>query len=382
MTNLVVTADRLFTPGTCFESSAVVIEDGVIAALGSRHDLPAKHQILDFPGCTLVPAFFDVHVHGGAGHDLMDGSDAAFETVSRFLATRGVGAYLPSTVTAEMDATLRSLTAMTARLDRDFGGARAVGIHLEGPFLSHAKRGVHPPQFLQQPSVAAFDRLWQAAEGRVSLITIAPELPGAEELIHHATSLGVRVSLGHSDADAPTALRGIAAGAASATHTFNAMRSLKQRDPGIAAVVLDDDRLFAEIIADGHHVDPLLVRLYWKAKGPERAILITDGISATGMPDGHYTLGGMDVEVKDGICLHDGVLAGSTLTMDRAVQNFRSFTGADLGTVAALAGRNPARMTGFSDRLGTLAVGRDANFVVLSEAGEVVQTFLRGRPVN
>ncbi len=338
--------------------------------------------MLDYPGCTLLPAFFDVHVHGGAGHDLMTGTDAAFEAVSCFLASRGVGTYLPSTVTADMDVTLRSVAAMAARLDRDFGGAQAVGIHLEGPFLSHAKRGVHPAQFLQQPSISAFDRLWQAAQGRVTLITIAPELPGAEDLIRHASRLGVRVSLGHSNADAPTALRGIEAGAASATHTFNAMRSLNQRDPGIAAVVLDDDRLYAEIIADGHHVDPILIRLYWKAKGPQRAILITDGLSAAGMPDGDYILGGLEVEVKDGICLHDGVLAGSTLTMDRAVQNFRSFTGADLGTAAALAGRNPARMTGLADRVGTLAVGRDANFVVVSEAGKVVQTFLRGRPVN
>ena len=329
----------------------------------------------------LVPAYFDVHVHGSAGYDLMDGSDEAFRAVSRFLARRGVGAFFPTTVTANRDATLRALSAMAGRLDRDFGGARCAGIHLEGPFLSHIKRGVHPPQYLQDPSIDVFDSLWQAAEGRITLMTIAPELPGSEELIAHAASLGVRVSLGHSDAGVAETLRGIRAGGTRSTHIYNAMRSLNHLEPGIAAVVLDEDRLFAEIIADGHHVDPLLVRLFWKAKGPQRSILVTDGISATGMPDGNYTLGGMEIEVKDGICLLDGVLAGSTLTMDRAVQNFHTMTGVPLEIATALAARNPAAMTGLGDRIGTLAVGRAADIAVLTPAGSLVATLLGGRRV-
>jgi len=382
MSKVVLTAERLLTPEKSIPQPSVVVEDGTIRAIVSRSlaELPAG-ETLDFPGCVLVPAYFDVHVHGSAGYDLMDGSDEAFRAVSRFLARRGVGAFFPTTVTANLDATLRALSAMASRLDSDFGGARCAGIHLEGPFLSHIKRGVHPPQYLQDPSVDVFDSFWQAADGRITLMTIAPELPGSEELIAHAASLGVRVSLGHSDAGVAETLRGIRAGGTSATHTFNAMRSLNHRDPGIAAVVLDEDRLFAEIIADGHHVDPLLVRLFWKAKGPQRSILVTDGISATGMPDGNYTLGGMEVEVKDGICLLDGVLAGSTLTMDRAVQNFHTMTGVSLDIATALAARNPAAMTGLSDRIGTLAVGRAADIAVLTPAGSLVATLLGGRRV-
>ena len=382
MSKVVLTADRLLTPEKSIQQPSVVIEDGVISAIASRSgasDQPAG--ALSFPGCTLLPAYFDVHVHGSAGYDLMDGTDEAFRAVSRFLASRGVGAFFPTTVTASMDSTLASLDAIASRLDSDFGGARAVGIHLEGPFLSHTKRGVHRPHYLQDASVDTFDRFWQAAQGRIALMTIAPELPGAEELIAHATGLGVRVSLGHSDAGVGETLRGIRAGGTSATHTFNAMRSLNHRDPGIAAVVLDEDKLYAEIIADGHHVDPLLVRLFWKAKGPERSILVTDGISATGMPDGNYTLGGMEVEVKDGICLLDGVLAGSTLTMDRAVQNFHTFTGVPLEVAAALAARNPATMTGHADRIGSLAVGRGADITVVTPAGVLVATLLRGRQI-
>ena len=180
-----------------------------------------------------------------------------------------------------------------------------MGIHLEGPFLSHAKRGVHPPAELQPPTVELFERLQQAARGHIRLLTIAPEIPGALDLIAHATHSGTRVSLGHSDATAAQTRAAIAAGAASATHTFNAMRRLDHREPGIAGVVLDAESLYAELICDGIHVAPEFVRLWLRAKGEERAILVTDGISATGMPDANYLLGELEVTVKNGRCLLD-----------------------------------------------------------------------------
>ncbi|HEY0795198.1 MAG TPA: N-acetylglucosamine-6-phosphate deacetylase [Acidisarcina sp.] len=359
----------------------IAIEDGVISEVSARAEFTMRpgDEVLDFPGCTLLPAFFDVHIHGCAGHDVMEGTAASFETVGRFLATHGVGAFLATTVTASMDDTLRALGEMAQLMARPTEGTRAVGIHLEGPFLSHVKRGVHPPELLQAPSVEKFDRLWQASEGHIRLMTIAPELPEAAEVIARAVSVGVRVSLGHSDATAAQTRTGIDAGATSATHTFNAMRALNHRESGIAGVVLDDDSLFAEIICDGLHVAPEMVRLFWNAKGPERAMLVTDAMSATGMPDGVYKLGGLDVEVSGGVCRLDGALAGSTLTMDRAIRNFREFTGASLETVGTLAARNPARMTGLDDRIGSIAVGRDADVVVLSDGGEVVATLVNGR---
>jgi N-acetylglucosamine-6-phosphate deacetylase len=379
-------ADHLLTPEEAPAGSVIAIEDGVVVEIAARAGIASRpdDKLLEYPGCSVVPAFFDVHIHGCAGYDVMDAGTASFAAISRFLGSRGVGAFFPTTVTAAMDATLDSLGRIASLLtgkNGEFEGARPVGIHLEGPFLSHAKRGVHPPNKLQEPSVAAFERFWQASEGQIRLMTIAPELPNAAEVIAYATGLGVRVSLGHSDATAAEARTGIAAGAVSATHTFNAMRGVNHREPGIAGAVLDDDRLFAEIICDGLHVAPEMVRLFWKTKGPERAMLVTDGMSATGMPDGVYKLGGLDVEVSDGVCLLDGVLAGSTLTMDRAVENFRRYTQAGHGAAVALAGRNPARMTGLDDRIGSLAVGRDADMVVLSPQGEVVATLLRGRVV-
>ncbi|NYF91056.1 N-acetylglucosamine-6-phosphate deacetylase [Edaphobacter lichenicola] len=210
-------------------------------------------------------------------------------------------------------------------------------------------------------------------------MTIAPELPGAIELIAHATALGVRCSMGHSDAKVCEAEAGFIAGARSATHTFNAMRAIDHREPGLAAYVLDKHSLFAEIICDGIHVDPLMVRLFFKAKERDRIILVTDGMSATGMPDGTYMLGDMNVEVRDGRCTSDGVLAGSVLTLDRGVQNLMNFTGANLGTAVAAASRNPSRLMGIDDSWGSLEEGRTANIAVLSSSAEVIQTFLSGR---
>jgi len=211
-------------------------------------------------------------------------------------------------------------------------------------------------------------------------MTIAPEVPGALETIEYATSLGVRCSLGHSNATVREARAGKEAGARSATHTFNAMRSLDHRDPGLAAYVLDEGELYAEMIADGFHVDPMMVRLYFKAKGAERVVLVTDSISATGMPDGKYWLGEMEVEVLEGRCTSGGAIAGSVLTLDRAVQNFHRFTGTELATAVSAASHNPAKLIGQEANWGSIQVGRRADFTVLSEKGDVIETFLGGRP--
>jgi N-acetylglucosamine-6-phosphate deacetylase len=301
-----------------------------------------------------------------------------------YLAGRGVGAYLPTTVTSTRDETLRALNGLATEIERlqhaEPTGATALGIHLEGPFLSRVKRGVHTEALLEAPSIELFERFWQAAEGRILLMTIAPELPGALELIAHATSLGVRCSLGHSNAMVCEARAGLLAGARSATHTFNAMRAIDHREPGLAAFVLDQSDLFAEIICDGIHVDPMMVRLYLKAKGEDRIILVTDGISATGMPDGSYMLGEMEVVVSNGRCTSGGALAGSVLTLDCGVQNFMEFTGASLKTAVAAASRNPSQLIGMDDTWGSLDEGRRANVAVLSPTAGVIQTFLNGRP--
>jgi N-acetylglucosamine-6-phosphate deacetylase len=388
----ILTARRLLERDRIVEHPVVTIEDGVITAIRSREaaDLPApaagsaRH---DFPDAMLVPAYIDIHIHGAAGHDVMEGTPQALHAIGAFLARHGIGAFFPTTVTSSIDKTLLALEALANQIEREPPSAVAVplGIHLEGPFLSHKKRGVHPASLLRPPSISLFDRFWAAAQGHIRLMTIAPELEDAPELIEHAAALGVRCSLGHSDASSAQAEAAFRAGARSATHTFNAMRALGHRDPGLAAYVLDNDDLYADIICDGIHVDPLMIRLFFKAKGAARAILITDSISAAGMPEGRYKLGALEVEVENGRCTlagpPGGVLAGSVLTLDLAVRNFARFTDAGFPESVGLATRNPARLVGLEDRWGTLEEGRQADIAVLSPSGEILQTFRAGHPI-
>ncbi|MFT4112455.1 N-acetylglucosamine-6-phosphate deacetylase [Silvibacterium sp.] len=377
----VITAARLIAPEEVIENPVVVVEDGVIESIAARGAaaLPAGEHV-DFAGATLAPGLFDVHIHGSVGHDIMEATPEAFGRIGHFLAARGVTSYLPTTVTAPIDWTLRSLEGLVKFIGSTEYGAKPLGIHLEGPFLSPHKRGAHAAHQLVEPSVAMFDRFWQAAEGHIRLMTIAPELPGALEVIEHATKLGVRISMGHSDANSDQAAKGTAAGAASATHTYNAMRAFDHRNPGLLGEVLSNDGLYGELICDGLHVAPTAVKIYWKCKGADKAILITDAMAATGMPDGNYKLGELDVRVKDGVCLiGENTLAGSTLTLNRAVKNFAEFTGAPIAEVAKLASRNPARMAGFADQAGALAAGRSADFAVINAKNEVVETILRGQ---
>ncbi len=389
---IAITASTLFTPLERIEQPLLLMDHGSIVEVTSqaRREIPKNARLVDFADGILAPGFIDLHIHGGAGHDVMEAGDGALPPVERLLASHGVSSYFPTTVTAPLDATLSALGRLADAIDaaeRDpqplengKPRARPLGIHLEGPFISHKRRGVHPPENLLTPSPAAFDRFWQAARGHIRVLTIAPELPGALEVITLAASRGVCVSLGHSNADLDEARAGFAAGARHATHTFNAMRPLDHRDPGILGEVLTDPQLSAEIIADGIHVDPVIVQLFLKAKGPEAAVLITDATAATGMPDGRYHLGSLEVEVKDGKCMVGDSLAGSVLTMDRAVRNIVQFAQWELQQAVRLATLNPARVAGIKNA-GAIEAGTPADLVLLSPGGEVRKIIIRGAAI-
>jgi N-acetylglucosamine-6-phosphate deacetylase len=226
------------------------------------------------------------------------------------------------------------------------------------------------------------EKFWQASQGTLKMMTIAPELPEADETTAHAQDLGIISSLGHSDATIDQAKRAISAGASHATHTFNAMRALDHRNPGLLGAILSNDRISADVIADGIHVHPDVVGLFLRAKGPDRAILITDAISATGMPNGTYKLGSFDVEVKDGRCDYQGRLAGSVLTLDRALRNAMRFSGWNLQQALALVTSNPAKLLEVTNERGLLSVGARADLVALTPEGEVVHTIIAGEVVH
>lgn len=379
------TAQRLYTPVEEIPYPLLIVEDGRISEASSRlgKELPAETSLIDFGDAILAPGFFDIHIHGGAGLDLMRAQPADLSRLGTFLSSHGVTSYFPTTVAAPLDTTYAALERLADAIEAPANGdrvqARPLGIHLEGPFLSHKRRGVHPPEYLVNPTVEVFDRMWQAARGQVRMMTIAPEIPGAIEVITEAARRNVCVSIGHSDAEMPIAKDAVKAGARHATHTFNAMRPLDHREPGIIGEVLSDDRITADLIADGIHVSPEVVKVFLQAKGPERAVLITDAISATGMPDGRYQLGPIQVDVKDGKCTSNGSLAGSVLTMDRAVRNVTRFSNWTLREAVRAATLNPAQAVGLSAKQGSLTPGSNADFVVMNPAGDVLKTIVAGR---
>jgi N-acetylglucosamine-6-phosphate deacetylase len=388
---IALTAQSLFTPLDRVENPLLLVEDQHVVEVTSRaaRPIPAGARVVDFGDAVLAPGFLDIHIHGAGGHDVMEANPASLSAVEQLIAQHGVTGYFPTTVTAPVDQILSALERLaTAIEDSERSGkqkrapdglrANPLGIHLEGPFISHGRPGVHPPGDLQLPTLALFERFWQAARGHIRIMTIAPELDGAPEVIADAAKRGVCVSMGHSDADLEAARAGVVAGTRHATHTFNAMRPLHHREPGIVGEVLTNPQLTADIIADGIHLHPSIVQLFLEAKGKENAVLITDAISATGMPDGRYPLGSFEVDLKDGKALYNGRLAGSILTLDVAVRNVMRFAHWDLQQTLRTATLNPARVAGLANR-GQLQPGAPADIVVLSQCGEVRNTIIRGQ---
>jgi N-acetylglucosamine-6-phosphate deacetylase len=389
---IVFSANRLYTPLEVIENPLLFVEDGLISEISTRaqREIPGNATVINLADelgdVILAPGFVDIHMHGGAGVDVMRATSAELPRLGKFLTKHGVTGYFPTTVAAPLDQTCVALGRLADGIEAaqnlpvgngDSVQARPLGIHLEGPFLSHKRRGVHPPEFLAEPTLEIFERLWQAARSHVRMLTIAPELPGALEVIAEASRRKVCVSIGHSDATLDAARTGVRAGARHATHTFNAMRPLDHRDPGILGEVLVDGHLSADIIADGIHVAPEVVQLFLRAKGIEQSVLITDATAAAGMPDGTYQLGPIQVEVKDGRCTMDGKLAGSLLTMDRAVRNVTKFADWSLQDAVRAATLNPVRAVGLGLH-GQLVAGSEANIVVLSASGDVRRTIVRG----
>lgn len=371
----------LATPSGILADPMVTLDGEHILEISTRDAREISQVDYEFPDAILTAGFFDIHFHGIAGQDVMNASSEGFQKIAHSLARAGVTRFLPTTVTASLDKTLSALERMADYIEAApaAGTSQAVGIHIEGPFLSHAKRGMHAAEHLVEPTPEILDRLWEASRGKIHLMTVAPELPGALETIRHAKVLGIRSSIGHSMATHAEAVEGIKSGAVSATHTFNAMRGLDHREPGILGAVLDQDDLYADLICDGHHVAPEAVRLWFKAKGPERAILITDCLAAAGMSNGRYMTGETLVHVEGDACRTDaGVLAGSVITLDRAVANFAKIARAELHIAARLASINPTRMLGLPE---LMVPGALADFNLYDAGGFRRQSFVRGSVV-
>ena len=388
MSTLLIHASRALTPTTEINDAGILIREDVIEAIGPRSGmtLPAGAQEIRATGKTAIPGFLDVHIHGAGGHDIMEGSSAAMRAITRKVSEYGTTSLVATTVTASTDETLRAVEGIAGYIARqhesDEPRAEILGIHLEGPFISKERRGVHPPEWIQPPSAEMLNRMLKAAAGNARMLTIAPEVLGAAPCIDAAREAGLVVSMGHTDATYEQARAAIARGARSATHLFNAMRPFSHRDPGVVGAVLTSPDINAELIADGVHVEEGAMKLLLLAKGVARVILVSDGLSATGMPEGKYTLGGFEVTVSGGVCRNaDGVLAGSTLTLDRALRNVVAL-GVSLPDAVRMLTLNPASLLGIEFKKGSLRVGADADIVLLDEGLHLAGVWARGVSLN
>jgi len=388
MSTTLLHAGKAITPKGEILGAGILIRDGEIEMVGPRAamQLPSGAEEIQATEHTAIPGFVDVHIHGAGGRDVMEGDETALSTIAARLAAFGTTSLLATTVTAAVDDTCRAIEGISryisTQYQTDQARAEILGIHFEGPFLSKDRRGVHPPEFLQQPSAELLQRFLQAASGNARILTIAPELLGAMPCIDAARSLGMVVSIGHTDATYEQARAAVAHGAHHATHVYNAMRPFSHRDPGVIGAVLTTPEVTAELIADGVHVDEIAMKVLLQAKGASGVILISDGISATGMPDGKYMLGGLEVTVTGGVCRNaEGRLAGSTLTLDRALRNIVKL-GIPLADAVKMLTLNPATLLGIEFKKGALRTGADADIVLLNDGLEIVKVWARGTPVE
>jgi N-acetylglucosamine-6-phosphate deacetylase len=386
MPTTAIHASRILTPNEEISDGVIVVEGSRIAAIGHRDEMRLPPGAVDYvaTGMTVVPGFVDVHIHGAGGHDVMEGDAGALDRITSTVARHGTTSFVATTVTAPVEDTCRSLQAIASYIRAHENApseglaAEILGVHLEGPFISKARRGVHPPDALARPSVATFGQFVEAADGLVKIVTLAPELPGALELIAAAVAAKIVAAIGHTDADYDQARAAIQAGARHAVHMYNAMRPFEHRDPGVVGAILTDPEVTAEVIADLVHVAGPAIQVLIGTKGFDTVLLVSDGIAATGMPDGKYRLGNFEVSVKDGVARNgEGKLAGSTLTMDRALRNVVAI-GVPLQDAVRMATVLPARRLGLAGKKGIIAVGADADLVALTSDLRVAGVMTRG----
>jgi len=370
---------RVLTPDEEIPRATVILEEGRIAAVGEGLPPPAGARTVDLDGLTLAPGFIDIHVHGGGGFSLMTEDGEEIRSYARWVVSKGVTAFLSTLAAAERPQMERWLATAASVGEGLPGGASSLGVYLEGPFVNPKRKAAFPPEGLRPPDVSELLAHVRTARGRLKLIALAPELAGARELIAAARDQGLVVSIGHSDATYEEALEAISLGVTQATHCFNAMRPFHHREPGCLGAILASPQVAAELIADGVHVHPGAMALLLRAKGPQRTILVTDGVAPAGLGPGTYSLAGRQIEVTAGMAtLADGTLAGSVATMDQSVRNLVRLGLASLQEALRMASLNPAVALGLEGRKGRIARGFDADLVALDEGLEVVMTFVGG----
>lgn len=372
-------AKRIYTPTAVVHSGYLLYENGMIAGITS--DKP-DCEVLNYSSYSLIPGLIDTHIHGIAGNDTMDASAEALQGISLSLAKHGVTSFLPTTLTHNFEKVKDAVRIVSTQIGKT-AGAEIIGSYVEGPYLTPEHRGAHPVHFMREVTIADFEELIEASNGTIKIITIAPEKENALKGITYLRQKGIRVSMGHTNADYETANLAIKTGANISVHTFNGMRGFNHREPGCLGAFLTNEENYCELIADLEHVHPAAIKLLYKAKGLEKILLISDSMAAANLPDGDYELGSLPVKVVNGTArtLETGSLAGSTTNMMDCLRNIQRVLNLPLELILPMASRNQAKLLGIDDETGSLEAGKKVNAAIINDDFEVQATFVKGDAV-
>ncbi|MTI71244.1 MAG: N-acetylglucosamine-6-phosphate deacetylase [Firmicutes bacterium] len=370
---------EVYTSDGILSDSNILISDGKIKGINLKDYKGSK--VIDLSKYKIIPGLIDFHVHGANGYDVMDGNYKSLNEISKYKAKLGVTSFMATTLTAPLNKIESAIENVFEGLEKGLDGAKVLGSYIEGPYLSKEYKGAHPEEYLMDIGFKEIERLISISKDTIKVIAIAPEKKNSKEVIDYLNKKGIIVSLGHTNATYNEALEAIRSGAKVATHTYNAMRGLHHREPGMLGAVLNSN-IMAEIICDGIHVHPIAIEILLKCKKKEDIILITDCMMGGGLSDGDYVLGELKVKVNKGIArIYDGSLAGSTLKLINGVKNMVTKVGISLEKSLQMATINPARVLGLDNEIGSIEEGKCADIVALDDDFNVVFTMVDGKIV-
>ncbi|WP_114457861.1 N-acetylglucosamine-6-phosphate deacetylase [Halanaerobium sp. MA284_MarDTE_T2] len=377
-----LTAKKILAESEILENYALLIKSEKIKKIVRKEDMKSDIKVKDLGNKIIIPGLIDLHIHGAAGYDVMDGDYDSIKEISNYLCKNGVTSFLATTLTAPLEKIENAVKTVELAKKNGLEGAKILGVYLEGPYLTEEHKGAHPVEFMREIKIEEIDKLLKKYGELIKVIALAPEKENALAAVEYLKEKGIKTAIAHTDASYEETKAAIEKGAVISTHTFNGMRGMHHREAGTAGAVMDSDKIFAELIADKIHVSPAVIRILYKLKGKEKLYLVSDCMRAGGLEDGQYKLGELSVKVEEGITrTESGSLAGSTLKMKDAVLNIKDAAEIDLFEAVKFATLVPAKAIGLQNNIGSISEGKNADLTVIDDNLNIYLTVVDGQIV-